>query len=105
MKHWFTQEASILSRTTSTGWGGETAWTTSALAGPVMGRMNPVSGVEHMSGDKRTLFADHKFYCSATEAIDETDRLKWNGDTYEVVFVKDTLGLGHHKTVYVKEPV
>jgi SPP1 family predicted phage head-tail adaptor len=105
MKHWFTQEASLLRRTTSTGWGSETAWSTSASVAPIMCRVNPVSGMERYAADKQTVFATHKLYCRATEAIDVDNRIAFAGDIYGVVFVKNTLGLDHHLTVYLKEPV
>lgn len=105
MKHWFTHSISILSRTTSTGWRNETAWATSSGTTAIAGRVNPVVGMERYTADKQTLFATHKLFCSATEAITELNRVKHDGDTYDVIFVKDTLGLGHHKTIYLKEPV
>ena len=105
MKHWFTQAVSKLSRATSTGWGSETSWATGATVEAIMGRINLISGNERYTNDRVGLDASHKFFCSATESISITDRLKYSGTTYGVVFVKDTLGLGHHKTVYLKEPV
>lgn len=105
MKHWFTQEASLLVRATSTGWGGETAWATASTNPAILCRINPVGGMERYAGDRHTVFATHKLYCSATEEITVNNRVEYAGDTYGVVFVKNTLGLNHHKTVYLKEPV
>lgn len=105
MTHWFTQSASLMSRSTSSGWGVETGWSTSASVDAIACRVNPVSGLERYAEDKQTVFATHKLYCRSTEAITVSDRIKYDGTTYGVVFVKDTLGLGHHLTVYLKEPV
>jgi len=64
--------------------------------------VNPVNGVESFSGGQNHVFADYKVFMSATAAITETNRVRWNSKELNVVFVKNTLARGHHKLVFLK---
>jgi len=64
--------------------------------------MNPVNGVETFTGGRNEIFADYKAFMSSTVAIDETKRVRWAGKDYNVVFVKNTGQMGHHKRVLLK---
>lgn len=65
--------------------------------------LNPVSGREQFAGGKNEPFADYKAFMSDTVSITSTNQLLHGSDYYNVVFVKDTLNKGHHKTVYLQK--
>ncbi len=67
--------------------------------------INPVSGSEFFAGGRTDVFADYKLFCSDTVAINEQNRVAWAGQDFNVVFVKDTFNMGHHKLVYLKRDV
>jgi len=67
--------------------------------------INPVSGHKQFAGGKNEVYADYKLFCSDTVAFTEAKRVKWASQYYNVVFIKDTFNLGHHKTVYLKKDV
>lgn len=102
IENFYTESISIMSRTTSTGWAGEVAWSTSVLVDAFKAAINPMGGAEVLSGDKKTVLADYKLFCSDTVSFTERDRLKWGSKTFDVVFIKDTLNFGHHKNVLLK---
>jgi len=93
---YYTESPVIYSMTTSTGWGNEPAW---AVGATIAAAVNPASGREQYSAGRVTAYADYKMYCSDTVSLDVHDRIVYGGDTFEVVFVKDTLNRGHHKKV------
>ena len=97
---YYTQSIVITSQSTSTGWGSEPGYGSAASAEAAV---NPISGMERYAADRKTLFADYKIFCSDTVSVDEGDRIAWSSKTLDVVFVKDTLKMGHHKLVYCKE--
>ena len=67
--------------------------------------INPVSGYERFAGGKNDVFADYKLFCSDTVVLTEANRVKWGTQVFNVVFVKDTLNMGHHKLSYLKRDV
>jgi hypothetical protein len=101
--NYYTESISIMTRTTSTGWNDEVAWSTSALVDPFLGAINPMGGHEVLAEDKKTVLADWKLFCSDTVNFYERDHLKWSGKTFDVVFIKDTFNFGHHKNVLLKK--
>lgn len=64
--------------------------------------MNPVRGVESFAGGRNEVFADYKAFMSSTVTITESNRVRWGSKELNVVFVKDTLNMGHHKLVFLK---
>lgn len=81
------------------------AFTTNAFAescSTAVAYMNPSKGVESFAGGRNELFADYKAFMSSTVAIDETKRVRWSGKDYNVVFVKNTGQMNHHKLVFLK---
>ena len=64
--------------------------------------VNPSNGLESFTGGRNELFADYKAFMSSTVAIDETKRVRWSGKDYNVVFVKNTGNMNHHKLVFLK---
>ena len=70
-----------------------------------MAAVNPVSGTELFAAGHNDLIADYKMFCSDSVSIDETKRVLYAGSYYNVVFVKDTLNMGHHQLVYLKKDV
>jgi len=70
-----------------------------------MGAINPSNGAEYFTAGRNFPDADYKLFCSDDVSIDEQDRILWGGDTFNVVFVKDTFNMGHHKKVLLKRNV
>jgi SPP1 family predicted phage head-tail adaptor len=97
---YYTQSIVITSQSTSTGWGSEGSWDGAIT---VAAAVNPVMGLERYAADRKTLFADWKIFVSATVAIDEGNRITWDLRTLDVVHVKDTFNMGHHKRILCKE--
>ena len=97
---YYTQSIVITSQSTSTGWGSEGSW---GSASTVEAAVNPIAGIEKYAADRKTLFADWKIFCSDTVSVDEGDRIAWDSRTLDVVHVKDTLNMGHHKRILCKE--
>ena len=64
--------------------------------------LNPMSGQEIFVAEKESLYADYKMFCASTISIDETKGFKEGSNRYDVIFVKDTLGMGHHLNVMLK---
>jgi len=93
---YYTQSIVITSQSTSTGWGSEGSWGSPTTADAAV---NPINGIERYAADRKTLFADWKVFCSDTVAVDEGDRITWDSKTLDVVHVKDTLNMGHHKRI------
>jgi len=98
---YYTESAAFVTAATSTGWGSESGWSTSPST--FTAAINPVSGDVRLAGGKETLFATHKLFCSDTVALVDGARVRYSGDTFDVVFVKDTLDRGHHKLVYLRD--
>jgi len=96
---YYTESAVVLSRSTSTGWGSAITYGSGST---IECAINPVAGLERFPAERRELMADYKLFCSDTVSIDETKRVTYSGDTFDVVFVKDTLNMGHHKKVLMK---
>ena len=96
---YYTESAVLQVLTTSTGWGGEESYTDSST---IACAINPIAGLERIAADRKTLFADYKLFCSDTVSVDETYRLTWSENTFDVMFVKDTLNMGHHKKILLK---
>ncbi len=102
IKDYFVKQFSIMSRTTGPTWGTETVWAT-GTSSLKAGWLNPVSAGEFVVGEKKTVLFDYKLFCSSTESINERHRIKsTDSHYYDVVFVKDTLGKGHHLLLYLK---
>lgn len=68
----------------------------------VSAAVNPTNGVESFAGGRNEVFADYKAFMDADVAIDETKRVRWNGKDLNVVFVKNTFAMDHHKLVFLK---
>ena len=64
--------------------------------------LNPMSGREIFVAEREGLFADYKMFCASTVSIDETKDFKVGSNRYDVIFVKDTLAMGHHLNVMLK---
>ena len=100
IEDYYTQSVIIQKVTRSTAWGSTDAWGTSQT---ILASMNPISGAEVFVGEKNNVYADYSMKCGSTVTIDETRRVKWDGKILEVVFVKNTLGMDHHLSVYLKK--
>lgn len=97
---YYTETAVYYSQATSTGWGSESGFTTAGTT--FLAAINPVSGNVRIAAGRETLFADYKVFCSDTVSLANHDKVVYSGDTYDCVFVKDTLNKGHHKLSYLK---
>jgi hypothetical protein len=97
---YYTETAVYYSQATSTGWGSESGFSTAGTT--FSAAINPVSGNVRIAAGREALFADHKVFCSDTVSLDVHQKVVYAGDTYDCVFVKDTLNMGHHKLAYLK---
>ena len=98
---YYTESVVLVSPTTSTGWGSESGWSTSPTT--IEAAVNPASGSILLRNDKETPMADYKMYCGSTISVSEHDRARWNGSSFDVVFVKNTFALDHHKVCLLKK--
>ena len=96
---YYTESPVRYTLTTSTGWAGEPTWGTPTT---FTAAINPSAGNERFTAGQNVDYADYKLYCSDTVSISVANRVVYSGDTFEVVFVKDTLNRGHHKKVLLK---
>lgn len=64
--------------------------------------LNPIRGSEQRAAGEEWPFADYKMFCSSTVDVDEQDEVRQGTNKYNVVFVKNTLAMNHHKTVYLR---
>lgn len=99
IEDYYTETVYVQKLTTSATFGAIGTWSDSST---VSAAMNPVKAGERFQGEKQSLFAEYKMFCGTTVTIDETRRVKWNDESYDVVLVKDTLGQGHHYNVMLK---
>ena len=106
---YYTETVVLYSPTTATSstststwaWGTEPGWSTAPTT--IKAAVNPTSGRVAFAGEKETLFAGYKLFCSDTVALAAHDKAVYAGSTYDVIFVKDTLDRGHHKLAYLKD--
>lgn len=98
ISRYYTESVAILAESTSTAWGNEPAWGSGTT---ITAAMNPVSGQERFASGRPTPYATWKMFCSDTVSITDRNRVVYSGDSFDVVFVKDTLDKGHHKLVYL----
>ena len=70
-----------------------------------IGAINPRTGGEYFTGGRNFPDADYKLFCSDTVSLSESDRIRWGGSTFNVIFVKDTFNMAHHKNVLLKRNV
>lgn len=103
IEDYYSESVSRMTRSTASAWGTETSWSTSASVQAFDAAINPISGIERIGGDRIQLMADYKMFCSDTVTLTEKDRVKWGDVTFDVVFVKDTFDMGHHKKVLLKQ--
>jgi hypothetical protein len=90
----------LVSRITmSTGSWGSTG--TRTTAGTFYAAFNP-EGQEAMGADRKTVFYDARFYCDADETLEHKDLIRINSVDYNIVLIKDTFNMGHHKKVLLK---
>jgi len=94
---YYTQNVSVITLTTAT-WGSSISRTTAAT---FKAAVNPY-GKEVYIGDKKTVVADYKMYCPSTVSISERQLVRWDSKDFDVIFVKDTFQMGHHKNVLLK---
>lgn len=97
---YYTETVTFASPTTSTGWaepGYASASSTFSAA------VNPAGGRVLIGGEKEAAFADYKLFCSDTVALAVHDRVHYGSLYFDVIFVKDTLNMGHHKVAYLKK--
>ena len=64
--------------------------------------VNPFSGDKRFAAGQNWPFADYKAFMGSSVAVTENTPIDWDGTRYNVVFVKNTLAMGHHKLVYMQ---
>lgn len=65
--------------------------------------MNPVTGRDYFAQGQNFPHADYKMFTGAT--VTEANKVTWDSKRFDVVFVKDTLDMGHHNLAYLKRVV
>jgi len=100
----YTQTAVILNYSTSTGdyWSTSTGghWDTEQS---IKAAVNLLNSNERYIGDKNQLLADYKMYCAPTTILSQDSRVRWDGDTFDVVEIpKNTLQRDHHLRVLLR---
>lgn len=100
ISNYYTETVTYAARKVSTTWAeGGYATSSSSFSAAV----NPTSGRILIGGEKDAGFADYKLFCSDTVALAVHGRVHYGSDYFDVVFVKDTLDMGHHKLAYLKK--
>ncbi len=100
IQDYYTETGYVQVVTTSTAWDSTDSWASSST---ILCAVNPTGGAEIFVGEKETVYADYKLFCDDTVTIDETRRFKWDNQLFDIVFVKDTFNMGHHKKVDLKK--
>ncbi|CAM4186217.1 phage head closure protein [Paenibacillus alkaliterrae] len=59
----------------------------------IAGRIRPLGGNERLSGNRETLYATHRLYCSPAD-IAVKDRVNENGTIYDIRYVRSPMGFG-----------
>ena len=67
--------------------------------GLVNGRLRPASASERISADQQQARITHVWYCAPTEDIRRGDLLSGEGQTVEVLAVREPSHMGHHLEV------
>lgn len=99
----YNRTATLLRKTTTRNELGEFEETWSAVS-TFLARLRTISGSEARVADRITRTASHRLYCDPV-SISEADRVQVDGKTYEVVFVDDPHGLGHHLEIDLAEAI
>ena len=89
----------VIRVTLSTGSWGTTA--TRTTIGSFLAAFNP-QGSESYAGNKKTVFYDASFYCSANQTLNHKDVLLIDSQNYNIVLIKNTFEMNHHKKVLLK---
>ena len=103
LSDYYTQSIVIYSRTTSTGWGSESGYSTAGTSAAAS--VNMLSERESIGLDRERAHALYRMHMSDTVSITPSCKVVWSGTTLNVVKVKDTLQMGHHKNVLLVEPL
>ena len=82
----------------STGWGSDGTWSSISVDAAV----NKTRGDERYTADRKAVYADFKLFMSSTVDIQAGDLVEWGGYSLDVIEVKNTLQLGHHKRVITR---
>jgi len=98
---YYTESVVLVSLTTSTDGWSEPGWSTAPTT--FSAAVNPNSGAILIRNDKETPRADYKLFCGSTVSISEHDRVRWNGSSFDVTFVKNTLDRSHHLLCLLKK--
>lgn len=80
------------------------SWGTTATRttiGSFLAAFNP-DGKEIYAGDKKTVFYDAKFYCAAGQTLNYKDVLLIDSVNYDIISIKNTFEMNHHKRVLLK---
>jgi SPP1 family predicted phage head-tail adaptor len=82
---------------TDDGVGGQTQTWTAGTA--FQGRLSIMGANERLAADKVTVYATHRLYCDASVTLNATDRVTFDGRTFEVRSVQKpselSSGIGH----------
>jgi hypothetical protein len=65
--------------------------------------INPVSGRDYFAQGQNFPHADYKMFTTAT--VTEGKQVTWGGKRFDVIFVKDTFNMAHHKLAYLQRVI
>lgn len=103
---YYTQTAVIL-RYNATSTGGYWSTTTGDVWDTVESiscAVNLLTGREAYYASKNDVLAEYKLYCDKTTNLTKDSRIRWDGDTYDVVEIpKNTLQKDHHYKVLMRK--
>jgi hypothetical protein len=100
---YYDQDVVILNYSTSTGdyWSTSTGghWDTDEK---VKAAVNLMGSGQKYVGDAHQILADYKLFCAPTTTLTENSRVRWDGDTFDVVELKNTLQKDAHYRALLK---
>lgn len=101
-QEFFVDDIEVYSLTASTSsWGASEKEYPATATRTISGYIQPGGGSATQQNAKRGINASYTLYMSASEAVLDTDRIKYNGETYQVVFNAPAGigGISDHKEV------
>lgn len=77
------------------------AWSTKYSGMPC--RVQPLSGSEQQIYGSERVVATHRIYCETDYSITEVNRIKHGSVYYNILFVANAAGHGHHQQIDVRQ--
>lgn len=61
-----------------------------------------ISEFKQVAAGKETIIGSHKLYCPVID-IKETDRIRFNGEYYEIISIKNPMSFNRHLEIELKK--